>query len=726
MTHFGFLRAQNNPDFKMATVESPSRAAKERTRKRKFRRKQAALDAEIGPPPITKAQRKQGDRLREAIWDNLYLFDTEVFPNSSGLKPYGDIQKESIEQDFKIITEGGRIVRAEPRGYTKTTRTANHALFGVLTGRRRMVPVFSANLEKSKEQIMARWKAECLSNEQLFWMFPDLIWPLRALENKSQRCQSQVYNGRPTYTKWKADRIVFPHIPGITGSGAILIALPLKSCRGATHTMPDGTILRPDLLIFDDVQKDEDAANPKTVTKLRSLIKHSAMMLGGHSKTMSAIMNATVRDLDDLTEQFLADQSWRRVRYKMLVKPALREKELWLGKYAEIRRNFDQDRPDDQLRAKLEALEFYKAHRAEMDEGAEASWEWGYAWDDEVPTEISAVQHAYNILIDDGEEVFASECQNEPIRDTGGLTILKPSQIKAKFQPYRRNVVPPEVTKVVSFIDPHPQILYWQVWAWEPRFTGYCIDYGTFPNQRRRSFSHDATPIRLDLFFKNMDDNARITAALEALIEGNEELDLPGLMRREWVKTDGQPLKVARCGIDANGTEADAIKKYIRQSDFASLLTPTFGRGIGASSVPMSQWDQSRKSNDGPEWVKTKGHVGDPPGITFDTNFWKTSFYRALALERGSQGAIYLFKVDNPEEHDMIAAHWYSEIPREVWCGSRCVYEFPKTPIGDNHKFDVAVGARVMASKEGITSARRPPPKKKRLTLEEMLQKAQQ
>lgn len=705
-------------------VRSAEGVRKERDRRRKRSQEIRSFDADVGVPILTPAQRRRGTVLRKACQNSLLKFNLLCFPNSTGLKPLGQVQIDSVLQDESVIVHGGRVAKAEPRGYGKTTRGCNAALWAALYGYRRMVPVFSANMDKSKTQIMSRWKTELAGNELLYWMFPELIWPLRCLENKPQRCASQTYLGKPTHSKWTADRIALPFIEGQSGAGSILVALPLKSCRGATHTRPDGTVLRPDLLMFDDVQNDEDADNPATVQKMMELIDHTAMMLGGHSQSMSAIMNFTVRRPDDLGDRCLQKSGWRRVRYKMLANPAIREKELWLGQYAELRRNYDPDSVDDQQRAHKEALEFYLSHREAMEEGADVTWEWAYSWQDADPVEVSAIQHAYNILIDLGDEVFASECQNEPIRDTSNLGILPPDQVRLKQSGYDRGVPPRECVKLTAFIDVHPQILYYQVWGWEPLFTGFLLEDEAFPSQRRRNFSHGMLAIPLDKLFPGMDDNARVTAALDALLHGNERFGVAGLLQREWLRSDQVPMKIALCGVDANGSESDAIKKFIRQSPFSSLVYPSYGRGVGATSPPMSQWQQHKKGNCGPEWVHTTPVPGEPQGVLFDTNYWKTRFHRALSLPIGSQGALQLYKTD-PENHRMLSEHWYSEIPKEVICGSRIVYEFPKTSIGDNHKLDVAVGAMVAASKAGISSLKKAPPRRQ-VSLAELRARARQ
>ena len=687
-----------------------------------------ASNAECGEPKLTAAQKRKGTVLRNATKNSLLKFNVLCFPNSTGLKPFGQVQLDSIAQDEHVIRHGGKVCKAEPRAYGKTSRTCNAALWGVLNAYRRMVPIFSASMDKSKNQIMARWKAELLGNQLLYWMYPYLIWPFRCLGNKTQGAASQTYRGELTHIAWNSDRIVLPTIDGQKASGNILVALPLGSARGATHSLPNGTILRPDLVIFDDVQKDEDADNQNTVKKLEDLIDHTAMMLGGHDITMSAIMNCTVRKTEDLSETYLNKPGWRHVRYKMLAERATYEKEFWLGKYADLRREYDPESPTDQRRAHKACLELYKKNFKMANEGAVVTWDWAYAWRDDDPVEISAIQHAYNILIDLGEDVFASECQNEPIRDTGGLTILKPSEMCVKQSGYQRGKVPKECKTITAFSDVHEQIHYWHVWAWEPNFTGYLIDYGTFPDQRRRYFQHDMLALRLDRLFPGRDIPATMIAGLEAMLFGYNPTNFRGLLQREYERTDGVPLRIEKMGIDANGEYSKNIKQFIRTKQVGSILYPSFGRGVRAAEPPISRWKRSNASSGREEWIDTKDTPGDPIGTTFDANFWKAQFHKKLALADGSQGSIRFFSAQRSDGkmdeqlHRLLADHCFAERPKEVICGTRVVYEFPQKFKGDNHYFDCAVGNLVAASKCGIRSVDGPAPKKS-LNLAELQRK---
>jgi hypothetical protein len=233
------------------------------------------------------------------------------------------------------------------------------------------------------------------------------------------------------------------------------------------------------------------------------------------------------------------------------------------------------------------------------------------------------------------------------------------------------------------------------------------IDFGTYPDQRRKYFSHATLPRTLQRLFPGRDTAATIDAGIDAVLHGCESENWPGLMRREFHRADGAVMRLNFGLIDAGGDESDTIKAAIRRSPFAANIMPSFGKGLRAKDKPMSQWAGANR-NDGPEWRTTKGRAGQILALQFSTNFWKAKFHRALALPPGSQGALYLFKTKNPSDHRMLGEHLRSEKPVEVTAFGRTIIEFsPPRPGSDNHFLDSCVGAMVAASKCGITSTER-------------------
>ncbi len=110
----------------------------------------------------------------------------------------------------------------------------------------------------------------------------------------------------------------------------------------------------------------------------------------------------------------------------------------------------------------------------------------------------------------------------------------------------------------------------------------------------------------------------------------------------------------------------------------------------------------------------TKAQAGEPPGTLFDTNFWKTKFFRGLALPAGAQGALMLHKTEKPGDHVRVANAFNAEAAKLVTVGSREVFEFAQKPNTDNHDLDCAFGAMVAASRGGIASLTPKPAKPKK------------
>ena len=119
--------------------------------------------------------------------------------------------------------------------------------------------------------------------------------------------------------------------------------------------------------------------------------------------------------------------------------------------------------------------------------------------------------------------------------------------------------------------------------AWEDDFTGYVIDYGAYPDQKRGYFTLRDARRTLSM--------AKPGAGLEgAIYAGLEELTNTHL-GSEWLREDGAHLRIERCLVDANwGQSTDVVYQFCRQSPHAALLLPSHGRFVGASSIPYSEY----------------------------------------------------------------------------------------------------------------------------------------
>jgi len=330
--------------------------------------------------------------------------------------------------------------------------------------------------------------------------------------------------------------------------------------------------------------------------------------------------------------------------------------------------------------------------------------------------ELSAVQHAYNILIDTGMEAFFAECQNEPIQQQDDIELLSAAKIAEKITGHDRGVVPDECSTITAFTDVQGEHLFWMVVAWAPDFTGYVIDYGAWPDQRRNYFTRRDIRTKLSDTYDG-DESGVMFAALTEL--GDK------LAGSTYTTKDGRSMKLARWCIDGNWrSRTKAVESYAKQSRYASILTITQGRGVKASERPFSEAQRSLKWRTGPAWFWQDG-PGPARWVTFDANLWKKRVHEGLSLARGSRGSIQLFNAP-PHVHQMLGDHLRAEKPIKVQAHGRTVYEWQEKPGQDNEGLDCLVGCAVAASIEKINrSSEQAAPRKKKLSLAEYKQRAQ-
>jgi len=192
-----------------------------------------------------------------------------------------------------------------------------------------------------------------------------------------------------------------------------------------------------------------------------------------------------------------------------------------------------------------------------MDRACLVSWRHCYK-----PGELSAIQHAYNILIDDGEEVFASEYQQTPM-EAGEKSLLRltPDQIAGKVNQLARGIVPKLCQYVSAYVDVHRLIHYWVVSAWEPQFGGGPIDYGVWPEQPTTYFAETHPPVGLDKVYGGVEDSW-VLAGLTAIVDA--------LLAREWRREDGATVRIGKLLIDAR-YKTELVRQFCRRHAQAGL-----------------------------------------------------------------------------------------------------------------------------------------------------------
>jgi len=609
------------------------------------------------------------------------------------------------------VLRGGLFCLATPRGAGKTSLCEAAVLWAILYGHRQFVALIGAD-DGYAEKLLASLKLEVEVSDLLMDDFPEACYPVRCLEGVPKRGVAQLYAGERTRLSWGLDCVILATIPRAKCSGAIIrVAGITGGIRGMRHKRPDGSAVRPDLVVIDDPQTDKSAKSVTECQNRERTLAGAILGLAGPGRKIAGIMPLTVILPGDMADHVLDVQKhpeWHGERCSLLYTfPTA--KGLW-ERYADLRKGGL--RQGDRGAG---ATEFYRANRAAMDAGAVVAWAERFNAD-----ELSAVQNAMNLWIDDPVS-FAAEYQNQPLplvpEEPGEL---KADDIASRVNQCPRGTVPDGCTRLTAFVDVQADLLYWLVAGWGEDFGGSVVDYSAWPDQRRAYFQlADARPTLAA---------ATGIATLEgSLYEGLTRL-CQFLLGRDWPTASGAALRVEKCLIDSGwGMSTELVFRFCRQSAHHSLLLPSKGMGISAAMVPMSDYPRKLGERRGNNWLIPPPEPGRPRRLVYDANAHKSFVAARLRQPAGERGALLLCG-DDPQAHRLLADHLTAEYRVSTTGRGRTVEEWRARPGRlDNHWLDCLVGCAVAASVLGVNPGGVPGPTRstrQRVTLAEMRARA--
>jgi predicted phage terminase large subunit-like protein len=261
---------------------------------------------------------------------------------------------------------GARELIAAPRGNAKSTYVSLlYVLWVVIYKKKRFPVILSDTLEQASVHLAAG-KIELEFNRRLKQDFPDDT------------------GAGPV---WQYGEVV-------TRSGAkIKIGGSGKALRGFRHGAQ-----RPDLVVCDDLENDENVQRPEQRDKLEKWLDKTVEPLGPPDGSMDLIYVNTFLHYDAVAVRKKNNPMWRATVFQAIIRWPDRM-DLWQA-WEEVLRNQGQD----------EAAAFQIEHRADMEQGAEVLW-----------PGVQPLLALMQIRVRIGEGAFNSEYQNSP---TDGAAML--------------------------------------------------------------------------------------------------------------------------------------------------------------------------------------------------------------------------------------------------------------------------------------------------------------
>ena len=264
--------------------------------------------------------------------------------------------------DTKMISllPGTRRAVAAPRGHAKSTNlTFKGTMHSTLYGYKHY-PIIISDSSEQAEGFLDNIRVEFEENTAIledFGVLAGSVWRSNVLLTK---------------TNIKIEAI---------GSG--------KKIRGRKHRN-----WRPDLIILDDVENDENVRTPEQRKKLKNWFDKAVSKCGDDYTDIIYI--GTLLHYDSLLAKTLTNPAYRSIKYKAVIQFSQAD-DLW-QQWETIFTDLSNDDRES------EALAFFQAHKEAMLEGTQVLWEEKLSYYDLMVMRVS-----------EGEASFNSEEQNEPI-----------------------------------------------------------------------------------------------------------------------------------------------------------------------------------------------------------------------------------------------------------------------------------------------------------------------
>ncbi|MEA4941910.1 MAG: phage terminase large subunit [Oscillibacter sp.] len=265
-------------------------------------------------------------------------------------------------EETKIISRlpGVRRVTAAPRGHAKSTNLTFKGTMHSVLYQYKHYPIIISDSSDQAEGFLENIRVEFEENSAIREDFGNLvgnIWRSNVLVTK---------------TNIKIEAI---------GSG--------KKIRGRKHRN-----WRPDLIVLDDVENDENVRTSEQRDKLSNWFKKAVSKAGDDYTDIIYI--GTLLHYDSLLANTLKNPAYRAIKYQAVISFSSAEK-LW-EQWEAVFTDLDNDNRE------AEALAFFNEHREEMLKGTQVLWEEKLSYYDLMVMRVS-----------EGESAFNSEMQNEPI-----------------------------------------------------------------------------------------------------------------------------------------------------------------------------------------------------------------------------------------------------------------------------------------------------------------------
>lgn len=450
----------------IALLTAPQLSERERDAIRKKEKRSEA--SRIVIPPVRNWHR------RERSLKDPEKFLLEYFPTKYSIK-FGAHHYAMMDTLVDTAKYGTKQATAGPRGCGKSELFKGMLVFLVFACLVRF-PLLGGATTKLGRRLYQDFRTKIATNDLLLEDFPEVCYPVRALNGAPQSGPRQHVDGKLTGVVWTAnDYIQLADVEGSPYGGVKLSFFGLDSAFRGFNIGGD----RPDFVGIDDPETRESAKSYDQGVDREEIIDQDIAGLVSQEENMGIAILTTVQNCYCLSAR-ITDRKikpdFNGLRFGMIVNWPTNIG-MW-NDYIAIRHR-GQSEGD---RFGRDSVQFYLDNREAMDEGVEMLSEHFVKITHEDGTELvhSAIQQAFNKIASTSFESYKKEYQNNPTPDEEDKTLkLTAAMVANRISGYDQNEIPDvDDVKISMGLDMGDYYGHWCKIAWFGNSVGIIIDYG--------------------------------------------------------------------------------------------------------------------------------------------------------------------------------------------------------------------------------------------------------
>lgn len=622
-------------------------------RLRKFRK--AANQIEM-PPVEDQARRDELEKNPEK-WLRHYMAACYPAPFSAG-------HKVLIKNTVKAARTGKGVATAQPRGEGKTTVLRGLGIYLNVIGLVKFLVLVGWKHSDAK-MALDIWLNMLSDSPEFAADYPEICTPFihsthkTALANLTWGEGSGDLFGERTGAGVQKDNkvIILPNSLGVVAARSAQ-----GDAKGLQVQVGDGSIMRPDFLLFDDAQDTDRAGNPLAVQQTIDKIENVFMGMGGPQNRIISAAACTIEAEDDVSCYWLRRPDFRtNIVSRIAVWPDGTQGGTWEDKEHPVYKMWQQWHEIYIIKERPEANKFFREHRKEMTGEMCVSWAHRY----KKGVDVCAIDCAMFDWFRLGEDVFARGQQNMPLKKNVDVYTITPAIVRSRTDGRKRHEMPEWVEFVTASADINPAYgLTWIITGFGKDQTAAVLDYGIY----------DRSPIPID-------DNENATRKSQLIYQA-----LTNLGR----DLKANPCKPTQWIIDAGGAQSGPVKIFALNSMALVGLPVICSYGRAGKTARLTSKYRRRV---GEEWMQCREVRNE--WLIFNADYWREVMQKAFTCETGAAGGCTL--PSNMSNIDFANQICNEKLQGKAMVGDRMVWDFVKTS-GRNDYADALVLAYLSAS----------------------------